>query len=213
MFNFKKVGVIFVNTNEKIKSMRKKLGINADTLAEQLGISKATLYRYERGDIKKIPSKIIEKIAKIMNVSVLVFSDSTESFSLSKQIHIPIVGKVSAGVGSLAQQYIEGYETASSSDINSQSQYIYLKVTGDSMYPMFMEGDLVLIECCPCADSGSFAVVIVDDCDGVIKKIIYGKNYIELISINPMYPPRRFEDKDMERIRVCGVVKEIKRKL
>ena len=62
-------------------------------------------------------------------------------------------------------------------------------------------------------DSGSIAVVIVDDEDGVIKRVVYGDDFIELQSINPMYPPRRFEGRDVLRIRVFGLVKEVKRKL
>jgi SOS-response transcriptional repressor LexA len=61
-------------------------------------------------------------------------------------------------------------------------------------------------------DSGAYAVVTIDGNDGVVKRIVYGKNFIELQSVNPMYPPRRFENEEVTRIRVFGVVKEVKRK-
>lgn len=35
----------------RIKAKRKEIGINAETLAETVGISKATQYRYEKGEI------------------------------------------------------------------------------------------------------------------------------------------------------------------
>ncbi len=202
-----------MNTNEKIRQMRKKMKISAQTLADSIGVSKATLYRYENGEIEKIPMNILEKIAKELGCSILFFSDDYDDTPTNKDIvYIPVVGRVSAGSGSLAEQYIEGYEPTSPSSLSGDFQYIYLKVTGDSMYPVFMEGDLVLVQCRSYADNGSYAVVMIDDLDGVIKKIIYGKDCIELVSINPMYPPRRFEGKDMQRIKVCGIVKEIKRK-
>ena len=53
---------------------------------------------------------------------------------------------------------------------------------------------------------------IFDDEEGVIKKIVYGPNFIELHSINPMYPVRRFENENVLRIRVFGLVRSIKRK-
>jgi phage terminase large subunit len=56
------------------------------------------------------------------------------------------------------------------------------------------------------------AVVMIDEEDGVVKKIVYGPDFIELHSINPMYPVRRFENEDVTRIRVFGLVREIKRK-
>ena len=61
-------------------------------------------------------------------------------------------------------------------------------------------------------DSGSFAVVIIDNADGVIKRVVYDKDFIELQSVNPMYPPRRFEGEDVLRVRVFVLVKAIKRK-
>ena len=36
---------------------------------------------------------------------------------------------------------------------------------------------------------------MIDEEDGVVKKIVYGPDFIELHSINPMYPVRRFETK------------------
>lgn len=206
-------GEIAMTPGEKIRQLRKKLKINAQELADTIGVSKATLYRYENGEIEKIPMTALEKIAKKLGCSVLFFSDSyDDSPTNNDMVYVPIVGKVSAGFGSLADQYTEGYELTSPSSLSNDFQYIYLRVSGDSMYPLFMEGDLVLVRCQSCADSGSFAVVMIDELDGVIKKIICGDNFIELISINPMYPPRRFEGKETERIKICGIVKEIKRK-
>ena len=60
-------------------------------------------------------------------------------------------------------------------------------------------------------DSGSYAVVLIDDEEGVIKRKSYTvPNFIELHSINPMYPVRRFENENVLRIRVFGLVRSIK---
>ncbi len=201
-----------MHTREKIKQMRKRLGINAQTLAEKIGVSKATLYRYESGDIEKIPMHVLEKIAEALDCNILSLMEREPEETPSDTLYLPVVGRVSAGPGNLAEQYIEGYESTARSSITEGFSYVYLRVTGDSMYPIFIEGDLVLVQCQTCVDSGSYAVVVIDDCDGVIKKIIYGDNFLELHSINPMYPIRRFEGEDMRRVRVCGLVKEIKRK-
>ena len=70
----------------------------------------------------------------------------------------------------------------------------------------------MLVRCQSIVDNGAYGVVMIDNDSGVIKRVIYGKDYIELQSVNPMYPPRRFEGVETERIRVFGVVKEVKRK-
>lgn len=127
-------------------------------------------------------------------------------------VKIPVIGRVAAGMGCLTDNEIIGYEKVDANDIRGGGEYRFLRVVGDSMYPIFIEGDLVLIRCQTSVDSGSYAVVIIDGEDGVIKRIVYDKDSIELHSINPMYPVRRFEGEDVFRIRVFGFVKEIKRK-
>ena len=44
-------------TGEQIKKRRKQLGMSADELAEKLGVSRSTIFRYEKGDIDKVPAE------------------------------------------------------------------------------------------------------------------------------------------------------------
>lgn len=50
---------------------------------------------------------------------------------------------------------------------------------------------------------------LLDGDEGLIKKVVYGDDWIELHSINPYYPPRRFEGEEVLRIRVVGLVKGV----
>lgn len=114
--------------------------------------------------------------------------------------------------GRFAENHIIGYEYISPDSISQYEEYFFLKVKGDSMEPQICNGDYALIQKKTSVDSGSIAVVIIDNEDGVIKKVNYGSDWIELVSFNPYYPPRRFEGSDVQRISVVGLVKEIKRK-
>jgi repressor LexA len=58
-----------MNIGQRIKLRRKKLGISADELACKLKLSRSTIFRYEKGDIEKLPVDILEPISKILNVS------------------------------------------------------------------------------------------------------------------------------------------------
>ena len=49
-----------------MKERRKALGISAEYVAEKLGVSPATIYRYEKGDIEKMPGNVLEPISKIL---------------------------------------------------------------------------------------------------------------------------------------------------
>lgn len=42
-----------MTTGERMKQRRKEIGLSAEKVAERLGVSPATIYRYEKGDIEK----------------------------------------------------------------------------------------------------------------------------------------------------------------
>lgn len=126
------------------------------------------------------------------------------------KIHmIPVFETVSAGFGAYASDYIIDYMPLYIANVSDVSDMMCIKVSGDSMYPKIEDGDTIVVRRQPCVDNGQIAVVLIDGEEGVVKKINTGENFIELLSINPMYPPRRFEDEDAERISIVGLVKQI----
>lgn len=206
-----------MTTGERIKMLRKKHNMTQEELGAKIGVQKAAIQKYEKGTVKNIKRDSLIKLAKCLDTTpeFLLGWDETPSNIIpidEEFVMIPVVGRVAAGLSCFAETNIVDYEPVTKSTIIDGEQYAFLRVIGDSMYPVFMEGDLVLVRCQSAVDSGRYAVVTIDEEDGVIKKIVYGKDFIELQSINPMYPPRRFEKEEMMRIRVFGVVKEIKRK-
>ena len=54
---------------ERIKHRREMLGLSADDLAEKIGKNRATVFRYENGDIENVKLPIIAEIAKALDVS------------------------------------------------------------------------------------------------------------------------------------------------
>ena len=58
-----------MNVGQRIKQRRKELGISADKLGEALGKDRSTIFRYERGDIEKLPLDILEPIAKVLQTT------------------------------------------------------------------------------------------------------------------------------------------------
>ena len=54
---------------ERIKSARLSLGYSAEQVAAFLHVSPATIYRYENGDISKLPSKFIRPLADFLCVT------------------------------------------------------------------------------------------------------------------------------------------------
>lgn len=54
---------------ERIKERRKDLGLSADDVAAALGVSRATVYRYESAEIEKLPTQIIAPLSRVLRCS------------------------------------------------------------------------------------------------------------------------------------------------
>lgn len=181
-------------------------------LVNKFHMSKSTVSSWCNG--VKIPRMDkIERLAEYFGVSK---SDLIEKKAQSNIVPdtnqltpIPVIVRASDGIDCLAEDNIIDYEYVPQKDIADEKDYVFLRVTGDSMYPTLMEGDLILVRRQSSADSGSLAVVTADNEDGAVKRIVYGKNFIELQPINPMYSSKRFENSDISRIQIFGVVRKI----
>lgn len=51
---------------ERIKNRRIEIGLSVEDLASKLGKNRATVYRYENGDIGNLPISVLEPIAKVL---------------------------------------------------------------------------------------------------------------------------------------------------
>ena len=58
-----------MNIGDRIKNKRLKLDINQNDLAEKIGVSKQTLYKYENSIVTNIPSDKIELLAQYLHCS------------------------------------------------------------------------------------------------------------------------------------------------
>jgi repressor LexA len=133
----------------------------------------------------------------------------TESPSLkSNFINIPILGVVRAGTPILANENIEGYIPLPASMIGKNKEYFALRVKGDSMNLEFKEGSIIVVEKTSIIDNGEIGVVLVNDYEATVKKVVKNKNMITLIpmSSNSIYTPTMY-DMVSDEIKIVGKVK------
>lgn len=213
MTNKERIGY-HMSIGQNIKRLRLRAGLSQMEFGELLGVSDKAVSTWEN-DLKFPRMGTIQKMAEYfhINKSDIIEDKGEGPIPKSEITMLPVVGRVAAGTGCPAQEYISGYYPASASTLSAGGTYFYLQVTGDSMTPKIDDGDLVLVRQQTSVDSGSLAVVVIDDQDGVVKKVYYGPDYIELHSFNPYYPVRRFDGPDVQRIQVCGLVKSLVRQL
>ena len=164
--------------------------------------------------------KYIHAIASFFNVSIdyllgkenaSLEADKTNIVDIGQNnvYMIPVFESVSAGFGVLAIDSVVDYEPLFIHSSTEANETICIKVTGDSMFPKIEDGDIIQVHKQTSVDSGSIAVVLLDDEEALVKKVVYGETWIELHSINPMYKTMRFENENVLRLKVLGQVKKI----
>lgn len=173
-------------------------------IAETLGVSEAWLMGYD----VDMDREWIEEDAHLDNVSYYIASNT-------KTIKIPILGKVPAGVPIEAIEDILGYEDIPADMVKNGVRYFALKVNGDSMYPDYRTGDIIIIRQQPDCESGDDCVVMVNGDDATFKRVIKQENSIILKPLNNEYEPYYFNEYDImaKPVKIIGVAIEIRRKL
>lgn len=74
-------------------------------------------------------------------------------------------------------------------DLNSESSMYFMEVEGDSMQPIFNDGDYILVSNAE-VKSGNIAVVSFNGCDSCLRRVQFKENdLVVLLSRNPKYDP------------------------
>lgn len=125
-----------------------------------------------------------------------------------KIFSIPILGRVQAGLPSLAVEEIEGYLNLDSL-VFSDAQTFALRVKGDSMIDAgIMPGDLVLVNKQSMAKTGDTIVALIGD-DATVKYLSKKGNQHFLEPANPNYSPIPFDEKVSIIGRVISVIRKL----
>lgn len=193
-----------------LKKRRKELGLTLAQIAEMMGVSEATVQRWESGNIKSVRYEKMDKLAEILRVNPAAFMGWDDSADLPINVEsigamrkVPLVGQIACGTPILAEQNIEDYI-----DLPHHIRADYaLTCKGDSMIGAGVhDGDVVYIRKQAQVDNGQIAAVLVGDDDATLKRFYYdGKATVTLTAENPAVPPMVFTGEDVGRIRVIGL--------
>ena len=202
---------------EKIKSQRKALGLTQTELGAKLGVQKNAVSKWECGRVDDIPSSKIKAMAQLFGVqpSFLIDDaiDSLPSPTITEDtVTFPIVTSVAAHYDGVS---IDESTTGEKIEVpraylkgRKAEEFCAMRVRGDSMFPAFQNGDVVLVlRQSTMNHSGEIGVISYGDDEMTIKRINYadGEDWLELVPLNPAYPPRRIEGVDLESCHVIGI--------
>jgi len=204
------------NIGARIKRARIDAGFSVEELAQRIGKNRATIYRYERGEIADLPTTILEPLARALNTTPaeLMGWDYEDISSPSKGVKIPVLGSVAAGVPISAISNIEDYEEITP-EMAKSGEHFALRVKGDSMSPRIDNNDIVIVRQQALVNNGDVAVVLGNGDEATVKEIKKLPDGLMLIGWNTsVYPPKVYSKEDVEKlpVSIIGKVVELRRK-
>ncbi|MBD5140660.1 MAG: LexA family transcriptional regulator, partial [Ruminococcus sp.] len=154
---------------------------------------------------KELPEREQQRLIKQTLAYEEVYKEQSETRII--EVETPMIEirhsyyKVSAGTGYDLNDDNQ-WDTIEIPDTpEAQHADFALTISGDSMEPVYYDGDIVLIKSQPAVDSGEIGIFIIEN-NGFIKK--YGGD--KLISLNAVYDDIMFSDYAPEDIRCVGLV-------
>lgn len=195
-------------------------GLSAADLSRITGINEGAISQYRKGAYKA-SQPTLEKLAGALSVSIPwlmgieeendIYSKYPEPRITNDIVTFPVIGEVAAGFEHIALEDWNG-DTV---DIpltylrgRPKKDYMVLTVKGDSMYPLYLDGDKVLVLKTPTLNrSGEIGLVRYEGENATLKKVEYvdGENWMKLLPLNPAYPPRTITGADLEQCAVIGI--------
>ena len=204
-----------MTTGERMKQRRKEIGFAAEKVAERLGVSPATIYRYEKGDIEKVPVDSLAELAKILQTTPAYLMGWEEQptpkptspapippgfIPMPKMKKVPLIGAIACGDPITALQNREG-DVDVPEDVRCD---FALKCHGDSMVGAGIhDGDVVYIHIQPEVENGEIAAVRIGD-EATLKRVYLHMDYVELRPENPAFESIIRRKEDMNDVHIEG---------
>lgn len=205
----------------RLKQAREEKNISLEEAGNKVGVNKSTILRWESGKTEKFKIPTLEILANFYGVnSSWLIGHDVPKYSISVKldelgnpvVSIPILGIVKDGYDYLAQENWIGTIDIDKNLAESGKMFA-LKVKGDSMFPVIIEDDIVIVKKQDDFETGDIVVAIINGDEATIKKGKKSDNSILLQPLNTKYEPLIFTYDEIKTIPVTivGIVKQLKR--
>ena len=195
-----------------LKTRRTELGLTQLDVANAVGVSEATVSRWESGDIANMKRSRIAALASVLKISPSIImgwnenpeirlpSDDITIIPMPVMRKVPLVGSIACGTPILAEENLDG--TVEAPD-HVRADFA-LRCKGDSMInARIFDGDIVYIRQQESVEHGEIAAVIIDD-EATLKRVYMYDDCISLEAENPQYKPMVYRGEEMNNIRILG---------
>lgn len=211
------VNIVYGEPFMQLKETRIYRGYTQQEVANKLNLSVQAYSHYETGR-RKPDYKTLKKLADFFNVSIdyLLGRENVESIKLDRNVvQIPVFGEIPAGIPieMIEDSFIEDIEEIDANLCRGDNHFFGLKIKGDSMFPKFEDGDIVIFKQQDTCENGDFCAVSINHTECTFKKVLKKESGITLMPLNPDYEPIFFTNEEVADlpITILGVVKEVRR--
>lgn len=192
-----------------LRTQRLRTGKTMEQIGAEVGVSKATVQRWESGEIKNIRRDKIAKLAKALGTTpaYLMGWDITEPIPSAENViplpstrRVPLLGTIACGTPILAQENVE--------DLVDCPDFVRatfaLRCKGDSMIgARILDGDIVYIRQQPDVDNGEIAAVLIEG-EATLKRVYKTPGQLVLQPENPKFSPLVYSGETLDHIRILG---------
>lgn len=190
-----------------LKQRRKELGLTLLQIADAVGVTEATVQRWESGNIKTVRHEKIAKLSEVLKVSPAALMGWEEPLPsnimpLPEMKKVPLIGNIACGTPILAEENITDYI-----DLPGHIRADYaLTCRGDSMINAgIRDGDIVYIRKQEAVENGQIAAVLVGDDEATLKRFYLMDGKVTLNAENPDYPPMVYVGEEIRAVHVIGL--------
>ncbi|MDZ7315616.1 MAG: transcriptional repressor LexA, partial [candidate division KSB1 bacterium] len=128
--------------------------------------------------------------------------------TVGKEVRLPLVGTVTAGMPILAEENIERYLAVPKYLLHSPGRHFLLRVKGDSMRNAgILHNDVVIVRSQQIADLGDIVVALIGN-EATVKRLAAENGRLYLKAENPLYPDLRPEEEWSIQGKVVALLRE-----
>lgn len=208
---------------KNLKFIREAKGMSKTRLGEMVGVNQTTIGRWETEEIKPSIDNV-EEVAKVLNVPLpdllikdLRFDNAEVVDMDSNVVMIPVYGTIKAGIPIESQNDIIDYVDIPKSWTKGDKKFYGLKISGDSMFPKYLENDIVIFEQNEDIEAykNKDVAVMINHTESTFKKILINEQGIVLQPYNTAYDIMMFSNEQVQElpIKVVGIAREKRTKI
>lgn len=192
-----------------LKKRRKELGLTLAQVADAIGVTEATVQRWESGNIKNVRYEKLAPLSNLLGVSPAALMGWEDEEALPANVSriepmqkIPLVGQIACGTPILAEQNIEDYV-----DLPGHIRADFaLTCKGESMIGAGIRtGDIVYIRKQEEVENGQIAAVMVGNDEATLKRVYAKEGVVQLVAENQSIAPAVFIGEETAQIHIVGL--------